>query len=100
MGSVRRLLVRNFGCVHGFHLPGVEMPLQTFRKKDEIPLLKLHASNEECAEWLFADLLCRLFRISVLKNASPRTLSDPLPLHLYIRQMAVQLLTLLYTSLF
>jgi hypothetical protein len=44
--------------------------------------------------------VCWLLRISVPKNALPRTLSDPLPLHLSIRQMAVQLLTLLYTALF
>jgi hypothetical protein len=44
--------------------------------------------------------LCWLLRISVLKNASPMALSDPFPLHLSIGQMAIELLTLLFTALF
>jgi hypothetical protein len=44
--------------------------------------------------------LCWLLRISVPKNASLMTLSDPFLLHLYIGQMAIELLTLLCTALF
>jgi len=39
-------------------------------------------------------------RISVPKNESPMIQSDPLALHLSIRLMAKQLLTLLFTTLF
>ena len=46
------------------------------------------------------DGLCWLHRLSVLKNAAPMMQSDPLPLHLYIRQMAIQLFTLLLPALF
>jgi hypothetical protein len=41
-----------------------------------------------------------LLRISVRKSASQMTLSDPFALHLYIKQKAILLLTLLFTALF
>jgi hypothetical protein len=44
--------------------------------------------------------VCWLLRISVPKNESPMIQSDPLALHLSIRLMAKQLLTLLFTTLF
>ncbi len=44
--------------------------------------------------------VCWLLKISVPKNASPMALSDSFLLHLYIGQMAIYLLTLLFTALF
>jgi putative transposase len=66
----------------------------------QLIILRRQVKQPACTKTDRMLLVCWLLRISVLKNASPMARSDPLPLHLYIGQMAIELLTLLFTALF